>query len=270
MDSQFGLSRADVLRAVQAAVTLWEDATGADLFIHDEASGFPIAFVYDGRQATARERARLRSEHRARRNRIDEQQQELEARTRRIIDAQESQRQRLAEYNELAASHNAVIQRWNLATSIPEPILNQLTAAEDRLMLEEARLAEEGRKLEAAGDSLSEDAGRFRSTVEEHDRMGQALERVFAASPVLAARYLQLLTPDGRPLPGREIQIFQFDSPSHLQLVMAHELGHAMGLKHPDDTVALMSEQHELAGATAEATVHAADLEMLRVRCPEL
>ena len=270
VDSQFGLSRADAIEAVQEAAILWEDATGVELFIHDESSGFPIAFVYDGRQATAQERTRLRSEHRARRERITAEQRELEARTRRIVEVQEDHRQRLAEYNELAAGHNAVVNRWRRATRIPEPILDELTAAEERLKLEEAMLAEEGRRLEAAGDSLSEDVVRFQSTVEEHDRMGQALERVFAASPVLAARYLQLLTPDGHPLPGREIQIFQFDSASHLRLVMAHELGHAMGLRHPNDTAALMSEQHELAGAITDASVRAADLELLRARCPEL
>lgn len=270
VDSQFGLSRADALEAVQEAARVWEDAAGVELFVHEEGSGFPIAFVYDGRQATGQQRVRQRIEHRARRDRINEEQQGLEARTRRIVEAQDDQRQRLTEYNELAAGHNAVVEQWNRATRIPEPILDQLNSAEQRLKSHEAELAGEARRLEAAADSLSEDVARFRSAVEEHDRMGQALQRVFAASPVLAARYLQLLTPDGHPLPAREIQIFQFDSPSHLRLVIAHELGHAMGLRHADDATALMSEQHELAGATAEANVSPTDLEMLRARCPAL
>lgn len=42
---------------------------------------------------------------------------------------------------------------------------------------------------------------------------------------------------------GREIVIYEFESEDDLRVTLAHEFGHALGLKHHDDPYALMYPQ---------------------------
>ena len=39
---------------------------------------------------------------------------------------------------------------------------------------------------------------------------------------------------------GREIHIYEFESKEDLRLTLAHEFGHALGMKHHNDPKALM------------------------------
>lgn len=270
VDTQFGLSPDEAVAAVERAAALWEEATGRSLFERDDAGGFPIAFVYDGRQAAAQERARQEAELDERTRAIESERARLEARTVRHRGIQADFESRRTVFNEWADRHNETVRQWNRDRSVPPEILRELRANDERLRQEEARLAEEGREIEAAGQALTADLDRFRRAVEEHNARGAALDRVFASGSVLAGRYLEARRRDGRVIPGaREIQIFQFDDAAHLRLVIAHELGHAMGLGHASRAEAVMSEEHERVGTTIGSGIHATDLELLGERCPE-
>src|SRR5690606_34673340 len=136
-------------------------------------------------------------------------------------------------FNERAARHNAAVREWNGVANVPPEVLRELRAADAALRDDERRLGGEGRALDAERQVLSADTDRFRRAAEAHAQMGDALDRVFAGGSVLAGRYLEARTRDGRVITGaREIQIFQFDDEEHLRSIVAHELGHAMGLAH--------------------------------------
>ena len=270
IDSEFGLSAVDASATVERAAGLWERATGRELFERDDAAGFPIAFVFDGRQAAANELAEQRAAIAEREREILAQEAGLSARRDRFNREQAEYTSRLNAFNQWAASHNAVVRQWNRDGNIPDEILSELRANDDRLRLEEAKLSQEGRVVQAEGDALSADLDAFADQVEEHQRRADMLDRVFATGSVLAGRFLQGATADGRVIPTlREIQIFQFDDLDHLELVMAHELGHSLGLSHAEQATAVMAEEHELAGASRANGIHAADLAALREICPQ-
>ena len=98
------------------------------------------------------------------------------------------------------------------------------------------------------------------------------LEERFPAMRVQSGQYYESRSGLGRFTLSRdlEIRIFHFESEEHLSLVIAHELGHAIGIEHTGVEGSLMAEA-SVAGPDQEApSLHPADLEMLRTVCPEM
>jgi hypothetical protein len=98
VDSRFGLGGAELRRAIEDAVALWENAAGRRLFEHDPHGGMPIDLVYDDRQQQLDEKAR--EEHR-----LGRWQAELATKPRSPAE--------IERYNRLVDRYNAALEEYN-------------------------------------------------------------------------------------------------------------------------------------------------------------
>lgn len=273
VDDQFGLTQAEASEAVRRAAALWEEAVGRTLFTNDAASGFPIRFVYDDRQASAQERLRLEEAYDQANAGLERRRVELNELRDRHSRMRSQLDQRLRDHQARTSSYNDTVRGWSERGGAAEEVRAQLRASARTLEAERLELNEGTRQLETLQRRLQDEEERFTSEVQEHARQRAAIEQAFPSTRVESGGYREAVhTQDARIVSvEREIRIYRFDGPNDLLLVIAHELGHALGLDHVTVPGAIMSEEYRREGASPGAPrIQASDLELLRSGCPDL
>jgi hypothetical protein len=270
---RFGHSAAEARSAVEEAAALWGEASGHGLFAHDPDGGFPIRFVYDERQARTEQRRLAEA-------RFDRATGRLEVRRQGVREIREEHAAARSAYEEQArdleeriARHNAAVRRWNREEGRSDEVLHELRSAEETLETARVKLDEMADEVEVLARRIEAEEAELARRVGEQDRRAEALKRAFPPTPVEAGAYREEVVLDGGIVTAiaREIRVHRFSDRHELVRVLAHELGHALGVGHASRAGSLMSPEHGWDDAAPEPpAVGPEDLELLRQRCPEL
>ncbi len=273
IDDEFGLDTGEATDAVRAAAAVWEEHVDAPLFQHDTTGGFPIRLVFDERQERTQERIQREEDFQRERRQLERQRAELEEQRRMHDRLQDRYEERMSDFQRRLESYNATVRRWNERGGAPETVLPEMRQREEALEDERGEVEALEREVEASRRALNDAEERFSRRVEAHNRRADALERAFGPVAVESGLYREAVHTENDRVASvqREIRIYRFDDLADLQLVVAHELGHALGLGHADASGALMSAEY---GRDSEARtvtrLQSADVELLRSRCPDL
>lgn len=270
IDSRFGLSRTEAEVALRDAFRLWQTELGETLFEVDEA-GHPISFVFDERQASTQRR-------RTERDAATEIARELEVMKDAFDERQALQRRESTAYAEAAGTHgertrllNEEINAWNRQNDMPDSVRTRLGAEREDLADQGRTLDRRREQIQEGDEGLAEESRRVNSQVEEYNRAQARLGRL-PLDRAEAGRYdEEVTTRDGEvEHVSRQIRVFRFDSPRDLVRVLAHELGHALGLGHANVAGAVMSAVSTFGEGEGVPSLHGRDVEMLDATCPVL
>lgn len=272
IDGRFDLSADDALRAARDAARLWEGAVDADLFDISPTGGSPIYFEYDERQATVEARREREAILDGERKDVERRRGALEAASAEHDAALRRYQRQVEEHRSVVRAYNADAQRWS-GREIPAEV-------EAEFERRRREIDETARELQAGQRALNQRSEEIRGEVDDFNGRVESLaqeERTFARDfPMTASEsgtYDEMVTwENGRPVSvNRRIRIYQYSSHDELVLVLAHEMGHALGLGHARGEGAVMSEVFTTGVDIASVgSVTSVDIRLLGQRCPEL
>ncbi|MDD5072123.1 MAG: matrixin family metalloprotease [Patescibacteria group bacterium] len=258
LDKRFGLSEDDLIKAVNQAAQIWEEGAGRKLFSYSEAGSLKINLIYDSRQDSTVKLNNLginiskdKATYEALKNKYDVYYKNYNTQKKELDDLVNYYNQQKANYEDEVKAAN----RRGGAT--PDEI---------------AILEQERKDLNVLAASIQAKQGEFNKTVDDLNALANVINRLIYELNLNVSNYNTIGSSaagefqEGEYISdaaGVRINIYQFDSRELLLRVLAHELGHALGLEHVDNPQAIMYRLNE----SGNDKLTADDLKELKAVC---
>ncbi|MCL5784686.1 MAG: matrixin family metalloprotease [Patescibacteria group bacterium] len=209
VDPQFDLSRETFLSDIDQASGIWNTAEGKNLFVYDPQGDLSINLTYDERQSLTNQVNQLEDKVQ-----IDKQ----------SLNPKFEEYQRLsAELKQKLDNLNKEVEDWNNKGGAPPDEYQ-------RLVKEQQDLKVEADKLNAMARDLNISANNYNSQVDELNQTVDSLNNALEQRPEEGI----FKGPENR------IEIYFNNNKPELVHTLAHELGHALGIKHVSNPAAIM------------------------------
>jgi uncharacterized protein YukE len=255
IDPRFNIKTDAVKSALADAESVWEDATGKNLFTYKKGAALKVDFVYDERQRSSNEQRTLVAtldEKAGMSASIKKQYDALSATYKNLKSSYESN---LATYDAKLAAHNALVESWNQKGGAPRAVFAQLQKTSIALNAESADLNSLAKNLNNVAAKINEVGDAGNKAVADYNKDVASFNAKYSKTTEFTEGDYQ----------RNVIHVYQYDNLNELRRVLAHELGHALSLDHVDDIHAIM---HAVLATTKEAPVATdADLAEYRLVC---
>jgi hypothetical protein len=267
VEAGFGFDELTVSMALAEAAGLWQSLTDTLLFIEsDHPRAMTVHLRFDARQRAANTRRSLRGGLERDRAVLEADEAELVQWNERIESNRAAHERAGEALAQRARAHEAAVRAWN------ENPAQRSEARRRTLEAEGATLGQALEELERAGRDLNSDIDAYNRRAAELRRRSEDFRlrvsrynEASSAEPVESGRYSY----DRES--GRRIEVFRAESYDDLVWVLAHELGHALGIGHVDEPGAVMHamlhDDHAAHAAGKPVMLGAADHAALLAVC---
>jgi hypothetical protein len=229
-DSRFGISKEKFIKTIGEAETIWESKTHHDLFKYSPGSKFKINLVFDDREKSTQEATQSKEQIGSSRAQYDALLAQYKALTISYEAELSTYNSNLSAFDTRLNAYNARVAEANASGGATPKEYQELEAERKSIestkqILDRERLVLNGKasELNSLGENVNALAKQLNIEVDLHnERFGEAKEF------------------DQGDYQGNRINIYQFDGIGDLRLVLAHELGHALGLNHVQNPTSVM------------------------------
>jgi len=258
LDPQFGISKEKLLTDIAQAEQIWEESIARPLFVYSPSGELKISLVYDYRQKATAELQKLGIVINDDRSTYDV----VKAKYDSLLTAYNKEQARInvqvEEYNAQKAALEKEVNYWNSRGGAPRPTYDSLQKRQTELNNQYIALAQAQEQLKQSAETVNSTAlvlnkliAELNLQVAQYNTVGASTGKEFNQGEYVSG------------VNGTSINIFQFNNENKLVRVLAHELGHALGLEHLDNPKAIMYYLNE--GTNEKLTTD--DLTALKQKC---
>lgn len=235
VDKRFGMSEAATLQVIDHAVRIWEDSLSQDFFTYSPQGGLVINFVYDERQAATDRLKQYGITIDTTKESYDALRQKYLAVKAVVSREQKAYTSAENAYETKRQAYEAEVEFWNDRGGAPPSEYARLQQEQQELNRLTTKLKEQGRALEQQVADLNALVG--------------VLNRIATQLNLDVSQYNKVATDRAKEfeegiyestVAGTAITIYEFDNQTQLVRLVAHELGHALGLGHLNNPTDIM------------------------------
>ncbi|MBY3625418.1 MAG: matrixin [Acinetobacter sp. GWC1_38_13] len=227
LDPRLNISKQKMIEISQEAAAIWEQGTGKRYFVYDPKATFTVNLVFDQRQVRSMKRTEnLKNLEQEKQFWLDENQKLLKLK-------QDSQQL----HTQLELQKIKYQAQLNAYASAQKKYLNKSNTKNLNLLQEHTKLLNQQRDVLKI---LINDHDRNHQQIQvKTDELKQLHEQLTQSVDRFNQNFAPQLVHKGQ-FKGKQIFIYEFSSIDDLRLTLAHEFGHALGLKHTHNPKSLM------------------------------
>ena len=258
IDPRFGVATSTFVADIKTAAGIWSEVHNKTLFAYDADNGVvTINFVYDTRQEVSQKLNSLDATIQNTKSQYNALKAQYTAAANSLSQKRALFESKVTALNKREAAYESEVKMWNTRGGASGNVFSQLQAEQTSLNQAESQLKQEQNALNAQVDSVNV--------------LNDKLNTVISGLNNNATSYNATNQAEGSFEEGvyiaqsgkQEIDIYEYANQTKLLRVLAHELGHALGLDHVTDPQAIMYEQNSGKGLAATA----ADITALDAIC---
>ena len=227
LDPRLNISKQKMIEISQEAAAIWEQGTGKRYFVYDPKATFTVNLIFDQRQVRSMKRTEnLKNLEQEKQLWLDENQKLLKLK-------QDSQQL----HTQLELQKIKYQAQLNAYASAQKKYLNKSNTKNLNLLQERTKLLNQQRdvlKILINDHDLNHQQIQVKT-----DELKQLHEQLTQSVDRFNQNFAPQLVHKGQ-FKGKQIFIYEFSSIDDLRLTLAHEFGHALGLKHTHNPKSLM------------------------------
>ncbi|ENW84612.1 hypothetical protein F909_00097 [Acinetobacter sp. ANC 3929] len=228
LDPRLNIDQQQMIELSKQAAAIWEKNTGQRYFIYDPEADFAINLVFDQRQIRSMKRAESLGQ-------LEQEQQNWLNRNEKLQQINSELTESNAQLELQKKAYETQVQQYQLG-------LAQYKADSSNKALFSA-LHKQQQQLQQQALKLQEKIAEYNQKVQQNQIKVEKSKQIHQQLTASVDEFNQTFKPEvlhKGQFDGTQIFIYEFSSIDDLRLTLAHEFGHALGLKHTRDPKSLM------------------------------